>query len=373
MNFPAAVRRPRLLCVDDDPNVVDAIALQLRKRFQVSTSTQPREVLAALASGEVAYDVVVSDLRMPEVSGVDLLRQIRLLAPATARILLTGYGDFSSAVAAVNEAAVHRFLTKPCRSDQLALAIDEALLAVADTTRELDPKIGKLATLGTMAGSIGHEVGNLVNALDGSIALVRAQVARGTLPSADEMSILETVKSRLADQANQLRSFARTKPTTLDRVDLDEVVRSGVRLLEIAGILHGVEVSYVPPPRPVHGYAVLSSLEGVIVNLVKNAAEAVAQRGDEEDDFDWSGRITIAVDGDDDTATIVVEDNGCGMPVEVKARVFESFFTTKPDGKGTGLGLAIASQTMRACGGTISVASEEGVFTRFTLALPRVV
>lgn len=371
MTAAVTAPKPRLLCVDDDPNIVDAIALQLRKRFQVSTSTQPVEVLVALASGKVAYDAVVSDLRMPDVSGVELLRKIRIIAPATARILLTGYGDFSSAVAAVNEAAVHRFLTKPCRSDQLVIAIDEALRAVAETSKQIDPKICKLATLGTMAGSIGHEVGNLVNALDGSIALVRAQVARGALPTAEEMGNLDTVKSRLADQASQLRSFAKTKPTTIERLDLGEVVRSGVHLLEVAGVLHGVEVTYVPPTKPVHGHAALSSLEGVVVNLVKNAAEAVAQRGDDEEDFDWSGQITISVDGDEDTGTITVEDNGCGMPPEVQERVFESFFTTKED-KGTGLGLAIASQTMKACGGTISVASEEGGFTRFTLVLPRV-
>lgn len=365
-----AAVKPRLLCVDDEPHVVEGLALQLRKRFQVSTSTSPRAVIEKMKGGE-SWDAIVSDLRMPDVSGVDLLREVRKLAPGTARILLTGYGDFSSAVAAVNEAAVHRFLTKPCRPDQLSVAIDEALLAVAEAThKEIDLKVGKLATLGTMAGSIGHEVGNLVNALNGSIALVRAQVERGALPTAEEMVILETVKQRIGEHASHLKNLAKPRPMKMERLDLDALVRTAVQLLEVAGILRGLEVRYVPPTSAtVHAVVDHSSLEGVVVNLLKNAAEAVNQRAEKEDDFEWSGRLTVVVATAGEHATISVEDNGCGMPPEVQKRVFERFFTTKAPGKGTGLGLAIASQTMKSLGGTISVESEENRFTRFTLTL----
>ena len=366
---PHAIHKPRLLCVDDEPHVVEALALQLRKRFLVSTSTSPRAVIEKIKAGE-SWDAIVSDLRMPDVSGVDLLREVRQLAPSTARILLTGYGDFSSAVAAVNEAAVHRFLTKPCKPDQLTTAIDEALTAVAEAThKEIDAKVGKLATLGTMAGSIGHEVGNLVNALNGSIALVRANVERGTLPSAEEMVVLETVKQRIGEHASHLKNLAKPKPMKLERLDLDELARTAVRLLEVAGILRGLEVRYVPPLAPVHAVVDHSSLEGVVVNLLKNASEAVHERAEKEDDFDWSGRLTVSVTVDGPNATIAVEDNGCGMAPEIRKRVFESFFTTKAPGKGTGLGLSIASQTMKSLGGTIGVESEPNEFTRFTLTM----
>lgn len=367
-----AVDKPTLLCVDDEPYVVEGLALQLRKRFFVSTSTNPRAVIEAIRGGQ-RYDVIVSDLRMPDVSGVDLLREVRAIAPDIARILLTGYGDFSAAVAAVNEAAVHRFLTKPCRPDQITVAIEEALVAVAEAKpKEIDAKVGKLATLGTMAGSIGHEVGNLVNALQGSIALVRAQVEQGKVPTADEMVVLDTVKQRLAEHATHLKHLAKPKPIVIERLDLDELVRTAVRLLEVAGILRGIEVRYVPPTDGVFAQADRSSLEGVVVNLLKNAAEAVNQRGEKEDDFDWSGRIAVSVAVEDGQAVIRVEDNGCGMPPSVRERVFESFFSTKAPGKGTGLGLAIALQTMKALGGTIAVDSEERSFTRFALALPAV-
>jgi len=359
--------KPKLLCVDDEPHVVDGLAVHLRKRYEVSTSTRPRDVVDRVRGGE-RFDVIVSDLRMPDVDGVHLLREIREIAPNTARILLTGYGDFSSAVAAVNEAAVHRFLTKPCRPDLVEKAIEEGLALVAP---KVDGELGKLATLGTMAGSIGHEVGNLVSALSGSIDLVRAHVDRGELPSADEVSVLASVRERLAEHASHLKHLAKPKPMRPEPIDLVALVRTAVRLLEVAGILRGVTVSFDVPAELV-GVADRSSLEGVVVNIVKNAAEAIRERAEaEEFDSPWRGAIRVTVRAASDTmVAIAIEDNGIGMSEATRARVFDQFFSTKAS-KGTGLGLAIAWKTLEEAGGSIAVESELGRFARFSLLLPR--
>ena len=110
--------RARLLCVDDDPHALAALSRVLRSHYDVTTSTSALAALAQLEGGE-SFHVVVSDLRMPEMDGVAFLGRVRLLAPDTARVLLTGNADLSGAIAAVNEGQVFRFLVKPCEADAL--------------------------------------------------------------------------------------------------------------------------------------------------------------------------------------------------------------------------------------------------------------
>jgi len=114
MTAPAT--RPRVLCVDDEPMILEGLKLHLRRRFEVSTATSGAEAIAILArSGPFA--VVVSDMRMPGMDGAEFLARARAMAPDTVRLLLTGHADFESALAAVNEGQLFRFLTKPCPPD----------------------------------------------------------------------------------------------------------------------------------------------------------------------------------------------------------------------------------------------------------------
>jgi CheY-like chemotaxis protein len=102
---------PRILCVDDEPRVVDSLAVQLRREYQVLTANDGQTALRIIKEGG-APAVVVSDMRMPGMDGATLLRHIRLQYPDTTRILLTGEGQ------------IFRFLTKPCTTDNLRAAID---------------------------------------------------------------------------------------------------------------------------------------------------------------------------------------------------------------------------------------------------------
>ena len=122
----AAPARPRILCVDDEPHVVEALARLLFDRFEVHTATSGREAIAQLERNG-PFTVVVTDMRMPELSGVDVLRVARERAPDTVRILLTGHADVESAVAAVNDGSIFRFLLKPCPPEQLRSALDAAV------------------------------------------------------------------------------------------------------------------------------------------------------------------------------------------------------------------------------------------------------
>jgi CheY-like chemotaxis protein len=117
---------PRILCVDDEPRVVDGLALHLRKDYEVLTAHGGQSALQLLKE-KGAPAVVVSDMRMPGMDGAVLLKHVKNLYPDTTRILLTGEPGRDAAIAAVNEGQIFRFLTKPCPPDQLRAAIDAAV------------------------------------------------------------------------------------------------------------------------------------------------------------------------------------------------------------------------------------------------------
>ena len=119
----AELNRPRILIVDDEALVLEALQRQLRTHFDVSVASEPKEAIKLVVSKE-PYAVVVSDLRMPGMDGVALLYSIRRLSPDTVRVLLTGYADVEAAIAAVNEGNIFRFLSKPCAAGTLIRTLE---------------------------------------------------------------------------------------------------------------------------------------------------------------------------------------------------------------------------------------------------------
>ena len=122
----AEVNRPRILIVDDEVLVLDALQRQLRTHFDVTVASEPKEALKLVVS-KGPYAAVVSDLRMPGMDGVALLYCIRKLSPDTVRVLLTGYADVEAAISAVNEGNVFRFLSKPCPTGVLIRALEASV------------------------------------------------------------------------------------------------------------------------------------------------------------------------------------------------------------------------------------------------------
>lgn len=117
---------PRILCVDDEPEILKSLALHLRKEYQVLTAVSGAEGLKVLKTvNDVA--VVLSDMRMPEMDGAAFLSQAREICPDAVRMLLTGQTDIELAARAINEGQIFRFLIKPCPPDQLRQAIAAAL------------------------------------------------------------------------------------------------------------------------------------------------------------------------------------------------------------------------------------------------------
>jgi response regulator RpfG family c-di-GMP phosphodiesterase len=119
------VSLPRILCVDDEPRVLEGLQRTLYKQYAVSVSVGGEAALARLDAGE-QFEVVISDMRMPGMNGAVLLAAFRERAPDTVRMLLTGHSEIEAAIAAVNEGHIFRFLSKPCPAEMLLAALAAA-------------------------------------------------------------------------------------------------------------------------------------------------------------------------------------------------------------------------------------------------------
>ncbi|HHO51727.1 MAG TPA: response regulator [Deltaproteobacteria bacterium] len=117
-------RRPRILCVDDEHNVLEGLVAFLRRRFRVLTASDGAAGLLLIAE-KGPFEVVLSDMQMPDMDGATFLSEVRRSAPDTTRLLLTGHAAVPAAVKAVNEGGIFRFLTKPCPPSQLLEAVEE--------------------------------------------------------------------------------------------------------------------------------------------------------------------------------------------------------------------------------------------------------
>ncbi|MEI6225778.1 MAG: response regulator, partial [Deltaproteobacteria bacterium] len=117
---------PRVLCVDDEPNLLAGLANTLRRRYDVATARSGPEALELIARSK-PFDVIVCDYRMPAMDGAEFLRRAREVSPGAVPVLLTGHATLEGAIAAVNEGRVFRILLKPCPPEILTGAIDEAV------------------------------------------------------------------------------------------------------------------------------------------------------------------------------------------------------------------------------------------------------
>jgi len=164
--------KEKILFVDDDPLVLQGIVRQLRKSYPVETATSGAEALEIL-NRENHFGVVVSDLRMPAMDGITLLKHVRKKHPFITRVILTGNADLSAAIEAVNSGQVFRFLTKPCSTNALAttlaLGVRQYQLLTGEQElldRTLKGSIALLTELLSMANarafSRGHRIRNIV-------------------------------------------------------------------------------------------------------------------------------------------------------------------------------------------------------------------
>jgi CheY-like chemotaxis protein len=170
---------PRILCVDDEPAVLEGLERVLYESYEVHAETVPARALARLSS-EGPFDVVISDMRMPEMDGATFLAAASRAVPDTMRILLTGYADVDAAVAAVNDGRILRFLRKPCDPDELCKALECAVqqrrLILAERELLQSTLSGAVRALAEMLELLAPEIFRRASALSRAAGHVAAKL-----------------------------------------------------------------------------------------------------------------------------------------------------------------------------------------------------
>jgi response regulator RpfG family c-di-GMP phosphodiesterase len=149
-----------ILVVDDDVRVVSALQRSLYRDYRIEIAAGPSDALDAIV--QTSYAVVVSDLQMPVMNGIELLATVKEISPDTVRVLLTGKADLDAAIGAVNEGSIFRFLTKPCPTDLLKRTLDAALaqhwLQISEKQVLRETLMGTVAVLVKVLSTIRPEV-----------------------------------------------------------------------------------------------------------------------------------------------------------------------------------------------------------------------
>ncbi len=371
--------------VDDDPLVIASLGglLELETPHRVRRFMSSAAALAAMH--DEAPDLIVSDLAMPGMDGLELLRRSRAIRPHAARIVLTGYADKDSAVRAINDAGIYQYVEKPWDNAQLLVTVDNALehvrlegqlrqtvAALQARNRELEQSIRdlrdaqerlvaaeRLAAVGRLASGIAHEIGNQLSLL-GYAELIAERYAGD--PEAKELTDpLLAARRRLAAMVSSIKDFVRGAGDvsySRARQSLSPIMDEALSILRFEPALKMRELIREPDDREAAAVVNHEKFLQVFLNLLRNAIQATRE----------GGRITIGVRREGSKVVVSVADDGVGIDPRDLARVWEPFFSTKGD-VGTGLGLGICRRIVEEHGGTIQVESRLGEGATFRIEL----
>ena len=240
-------------------------------------------------------------------------------------------------------------------ADQVAIAIDDSRLLEENLRleRELAER-ERLAALGRMAATVAHEIKNPLSAIK-SIAQVMREDESLRNEYERDLGLIVGETDRLSQSVTQLLSFARKESPAGQPLSVDELVRSVVDLFRASAREQGIVLdAHVKVEAELAGKSV-SALRDALSNLLLNALQATPQ----------GGKVELTAAASDGELVISVQDSGSGVPVELRERIWEPFFTTRQ--RGTGLGLAIVRKRVQEVGGTAVLVSGNGGGALFQL------
>lgn len=409
-----------ILVVDDDQSFRNIACRWLEEAgYRSLTAGSGNEALALFDAQHVA--LILLDIAMPEMSGLEVLQRLREKDKNTAVIMITGIDDPHLAKKAM-ELGIHGYLIKPFEKNELLIYVEHALRRmelerknsayrdsleqqVRERTENLERACKelkssqeqllhqeRLATIGHLAAGVAHEINNPTGYIGSNLGTLSKYLGRineyhrlftDCLPLLPEEQraalllekkrlkidfLLEDSREVIADSLEGvekisrivagLKSFSRKEQDCCGNVNINDC-------LENALTVAWNELKYKADVKKEYGDIPLIScypnqIGQVFVNLLVNAAHAIEGRG----------TITIRTFRGNDHLSVAISDTGCGIAPPLREKIFEPFFTTKKDGLGTGLGLSIVREIIGRHKGEISLESEEGKGTTFTVHLP---
>jgi len=366
----------RLLIIDDEPAIRRLMALDLQEDgYQVFTAAdgpQGLEIFRRRRPG-----VVLTDIKMPGMDGLEVLRRIKKSGQDCEVIVITGHGDLELAIEALRLQASD-FITKPINPQALAVALDRARQRLRlnqqlrSYTRELERRVQeatrqvleaeRLAAVGQSVAALVHSLKNMLSGLKGGLYLVKQGLASGNREHTQSgVAMLERNLERVSKLVRDLLSLS--KPRRLEPVALEaaELAREVVEALAPEAAARGVDLQAATPPAGVMVWGEREALLDALMNLASNAVDAASEVRE--------GRVRLEVIPAGDEVCFQVQDNGPGLDPEAEQHIFKGFFTTK-GAAGTGLGLMLTHKTAREHGGRVEYQHRPGEGACFRLVLP---
>lgn len=380
---------PLVLYVDDERANRIVFEQSLKSDFLIKTADGAKAALDVLATEEVA--VLVTDIRMPEVDGLELLRIAKDKYPTTLRMVITAFSDVDPILRAINEGLVARYIVKPWHREELIQVLRWAteLWSFGKDSAELLRRLletERLASLGGLAALYVHDLKTPIMVVNNTLDELRAvaESVPALHAAIEQAPIDERVKARLlqkvddtpelvqdAKQASELiggmvkgltEYIRNEKPSEPPIIDPVPIIDFTLNMFQRVTVHVAAQIGYRGAKHLPRVRISPVDLTQVLVNLVNNATQAVAARGEP------NRHVALEARTQGDMLELQVRDDGVGMPPEVLKRVGTPWFSTRSEG--TGLGIANCQRLIGRAGGRMRIESEPGVGTTVTILLP---
>jgi signal transduction histidine kinase len=366
----------RVLVTDDEPGMRLGVARTLRD-FQVRVPDVNADVnftVDQAETGERALeiirqgppDILLLDHKMPGISGLDVLDQVRDLQSDMLTIMITAYASIETAVTATKRGA-YDFLAKPFTPDELKSTIRKAAtrLILAKQARKLAEE--KRQVRFQFIRVLGHELKAPLNAVEGYLQMIKSRALGGDPAAYDEAidrSIvrIDGMRKLIADLLDMTCIESGQRNRQLSAIDVREVAAAAVETLRSRAETRKVTIS-LAPGGPVAMTADRGEIEMIFNNLLSNAVKYNRE----------GGRADVAVRSDGGKIVISVADTGIGISSEETARLFGEFVRIRNEKTqhvaGSGLGLSIVKKIAQLYGGDATVESQPERGSTFTVVL----
>jgi signal transduction histidine kinase len=380
----------KILIVDDEKVTMKNLEHVMKNEgYEVIGTESGQNALKLL--DEYQFDVILTDIRMEEVDGIQILKRCRELYPDTEVIMITGYATLESAIHAMKQGAFY-YIAKPFKLDEVRKVVKEAVekvklkkenIALLDVKSSLEHAVEeavgklyekqaqliaaeKLAILGTFAAGVAHEINNPLAIINEKAGLMKdiLEMSEDCKHKTRFLNLLDAIfesVNRCQRVTHRILGFARKTEVSIEIFDLNDLIKYLTVFLEKEIFYKNIRLELnlkenLPEVRSDKG-----QLQQVFLNIIKNAIDAVEN----------GGLVAVSTDiKDENMVKVSIKDNGHGISGEDLKHMFEPFFTTKEKGKGTGLGLSITYGIVKNLGGNILVESEVNKGTTFIVEIP---
>ncbi|MBF0330884.1 MAG: response regulator [Candidatus Omnitrophica bacterium] len=348
----------KVMVVDDEEmlrtRMKSLLELEDYEVFTAENGLQALEVLKAENP-----EIVVSDIRMPGMDGVELLGKIKALAPAVEVIMLTGHGGIESAIEALKKGAFD-YMSKPVNFDELCIAIKRALEVQALRHQMMFQqaqlvRTEKLSAVGELGAGVAHEMNQPLMAISTHLeTLLMNEIIDGNPALKTKITKIKDQFNRLSTIVKRMHAYSGSRNEGFVQDTVNRPVQDGLFLFTQQFKDHNINVSLeldeTLPPVHIDRY----SLQDIVINFMVNARDAL----DEKFSLQEGGEVRVISRKLEVSKAVLVGliDNGIAVKGGSEKSLFDPFFTTKPPGKGTGLGLSVSYNIIKAHDGYINFA-----------------